>query len=63
MAALARLAYIVLPHMEAFNLRSEATIGVVPGPEVLLATGAYGLLYAFSVILVASAVFSLKEFR
>ena len=63
LAVIARLAYLVLPHLDAFNLRAEAALGIVPSPDLLLATGAYGLLYAFSVVLFASAVFSVREFR
>jgi ABC-2 type transport system permease protein len=63
LAFLARAAYLILPHMEAFNLRPEAASGLVPSADAVLASTAYGILYAFSVILVASAIFSIREFR
>jgi ABC-type transport system involved in multi-copper enzyme maturation permease subunit len=59
----ARAAYLALPHMEVFNLRGEAAGGILPAHDVVLASGAYGLLYAISVVLIGSAVFSVREFR
>jgi ABC-2 type transport system permease protein len=63
LAWIARAAYMVLPHMEVFNLRGEAAGGILPAPDVVLASGAYGLLYAVSVVLIGAAIFSVREFR
>jgi len=63
LAWVARAAYLMLPHMEVFNLRGEAAGGILPGADTVLASGAYGLLYALSVVLIASAIFSVREFR
>ena len=63
LAWVARAAYMTLPHMEVFNLRGEAAGSILPAPDMVLASGAYGLLYALSVVLIASAIFSVREFR
>ncbi|HYV50553.1 MAG TPA: hypothetical protein VE910_01520, partial [Dongiaceae bacterium] len=63
LAWVARGAYMVLPHMEVFNLRAEAAAGLLPARDMILGSSAYGLLYAVSVVLVASAIFSVREFR
>jgi ABC-type transport system involved in multi-copper enzyme maturation permease subunit len=63
LAWVARGAYMVLPHMEVFNLRAEAASGLLPPRDMILGSSAYGLLYAVSVVLVASAIFSVREFR
>ena len=59
----ARAAYMTLPHMEVFNLRGEAAGNILPAPDMVLASGAYGILYALCVVLIASAIFSVREFR
>jgi hypothetical protein len=59
----ARGAYLFLPHLDTFNLRAQAAYGVLPGADLVLAATAYAALYAFSTVALASAVFSLREFR
>jgi ABC-type transport system involved in multi-copper enzyme maturation permease subunit len=63
LALIARGAYILLPHLDTFNLRAQAAYGVLPESDLVLAAAAYAALYAFSTVAMASAIFSAREFR
>jgi ABC-type transport system involved in multi-copper enzyme maturation permease subunit len=59
----ARAAYLLLPHLDTFNLRAQAAYGVLPGTDLVLAATAYTALYTLSTVALASAIFSVREFR
>jgi ABC-type transport system involved in multi-copper enzyme maturation permease subunit len=63
MAWLARAVYLVLPHLDAFNLRAEAAYGVIPDPSRILAAVLYAGFYSAAMLALGSVVFSRREFR
>jgi ABC-type transport system involved in multi-copper enzyme maturation permease subunit len=63
LAAAAQAFYLVLPHLDAFNLRAEAAYGVVPAPSVVITTALYAVCYSGCVIAAGCAIFTRREFR
>jgi ABC-type transport system involved in multi-copper enzyme maturation permease subunit len=63
LADAARALFLVLPHLEAFNLRAEAAYGIVPEPGRILGAGLYGLLYTLALLAVGAVIFTRREFR
>ncbi len=63
LAAAAKGAYFVLPHLSLFNLRAEAAYGILPDPGRVAAAAAYAVLYSASLLAAASVIFSRREIR
>lgn len=59
----ARGFYLLLPHLNLFNLRAEAAYDVVPAASQVLAAAGYALLYSGALLAVGSAILSRREFR
>jgi Cu-processing system permease protein len=60
---LAQLAYVVVPNLEALDLK-EAMVYKDPVPAHFLGTGiGYGILYAAAVVAFSSAIFSRRDLR
>jgi len=59
----ARMTYLVLPHLDTFNLRAEAAYGVIPDPSVIMSAAVYAVLYSGALIAVGCGVFARREFR
>lgn len=60
--AVTRNLFLVLPDLARFDLKNQAVYGQLPGTEVLLNSLGYGLLYAIVLLVIASLVFSAREF-
>jgi ABC-type transport system involved in multi-copper enzyme maturation permease subunit len=61
--ALGKLSYVLVPNLEALNLK-EAMVYKDPVPASFALTGVgYGLLYAVAVVAFAAAVFSRRDLR
>ncbi len=63
MATGAQVIYLLLPHLEAFNLRPEAAYGIVPTPDRIGAAALYAVLYSTAMLAAATLVLSRREFR
>lgn len=63
LAAVARGFYLVLPHLEIFNLRNEAAYGVLPDLGRVIGAAAYALAYSGALLALGSLVFTRREFR
>lgn len=63
MAGLARGTYFALPHLDTFNLRTEAAYGILPDPSRALETLTYAALYSLALMAVGCGVFGQREFR
>lgn len=55
--------YLMLPHLDTFNLRAEAAYGVLPPGEQVVRTVLYGVLYCVSLLAMGCVVFTRREFR
>jgi ABC-type transport system involved in multi-copper enzyme maturation permease subunit len=62
-APAARVIYMLLPHLDRFNLRAEAAYSVVPDPVATAAALGYAVLYSASLLAVAVGILSRREFR
>jgi hypothetical protein len=62
-AALGKVTYVVVPNLEALNLK-EAMVykDAVPASFAITGVG-YGLLYAVAVVAFAAAIFSRRDLR
>jgi ABC-type transport system involved in multi-copper enzyme maturation permease subunit len=63
LAVSARAVYLLLPHLDVFNLRAEAAYGVLPDSTVVLNAAGYAVLYSACLIAVGCGIFSRREFR
>jgi len=63
LAGVARGAYLILPHLDAFNFRAEAAYGVIPELSVVMSAALYAILYSAALIAVGCGVFARREFR
>lgn len=54
--------YLVLPDLARLDLKNQAVYGQIPDLTSLLTNASYGLLYVVVLLLVATLVFSLREF-
>ncbi|NJO19850.1 MAG: ABC transporter permease [Spirulinaceae cyanobacterium RM2_2_10] len=54
--------YLVLPDLARLNLRNEAVYGTFARPPDLLADAAYGLIYAGTLLAIATLIFSRRQF-
>ncbi|MEO1068414.1 MAG: ABC transporter permease, partial [Cyanobacteria bacterium J06638_6] len=56
--------YLVLPDLERLNLRNQAAYGpeLLPSGAELWGHGLYGLLYTVLLLMVASVIFSRRQF-
>jgi ABC-type transport system involved in multi-copper enzyme maturation permease subunit len=59
----ARGVYLVLPHLDTFNLRAEAAYGILPEPSVVVGAAAYAVLYSACLVAVGCGIFSRREFK
>ena len=55
--------YYVLPNLERFNLRGQASYGIVVPARELLSSAVYGLAYSAILIWLAALVFGRRDFR
>ena len=60
---LARGAYHVLPDLSAFDVKTEVVHGLHVAPGFVASTAAYGLVYIAALLLVASVIFSRRDFK
>lgn len=63
LAAFARGVYLILPHLDAFNMRAEAAYGVIPDASVVLNMILYAVLYSMALVAVGCGIFARREFR
>ena len=63
LAGLARAVYLLLPHLDTFNLRAEAAYGVIPDLSVVLNALVYTVLYSMALVAAGCGIFSQREFR
>ncbi|MBM3313970.1 ABC transporter permease [candidate division WOR-3 bacterium] len=54
--------YYLLPNLSNFNLRAEVVYGAPLDPYALLLSGLYALVYAVTLLMISTVVFSRKEF-
>ncbi|MBE9137801.1 ABC transporter permease [Nodosilinea sp. LEGE 07088] len=61
---LTNILYLLLPDLERLNLRNQATYGpeLLPSVSELWGHGLYGLLYTALLLMVASVIFSRRQF-
>jgi len=62
-ALLARGVYHVLPDLSAFDVKTEVVHGLPVTGGYLAATTAYGLAYVAGLLLVATIIFSRRDFK
>ncbi len=62
-ARLARGAYHVLPDLSAFDVKTEVVHGLPVTAGYLASTTAYGLAYVAGLLLVATVIFSRRDFK
>lgn len=60
---LGKVLYYVLPNLERFNLRAQASHGVMVESKVWLASAAYGIGYAVILVWLAVLLFRRRDFR
>jgi len=60
--ALSQFLYYVLPNLSNFNVRGEVVHGVALDPGALVLSALYALVYAATLLLVAVAAFSRRDF-
>lgn len=54
--------YLILPDLSRLDLKNDAVYGLLPSVPILLANASYGLLYLVLLLVIATLVFSLREF-
>lgn len=59
----ARGFYLMLPHFDMYNLRTEAAYSILPDPMQGLWAAAYAVCYTACMLALGSALFSRREFR
>jgi len=62
-AWLARVLYHVLPDLSAFDVKTEVVHGLPVTAGYLASTAAYGLVYVAGLLLIATFVFSRRDFK
>jgi ABC-type transport system involved in multi-copper enzyme maturation permease subunit len=62
-ALLARGAYHVLPDLSAFDVKMQVVHGLPVTAGYLAATAAYGLFYVAGLLLIATLIFSRRDFK
>jgi len=62
-AWLARLAYRVVPDLSAFDVKMQVVHGIPVTAGYLVLTAGYGLLYISAILLVATFIFSRRDFK
>jgi Cu-processing system permease protein len=60
---LGKVVYYLLPNLERFNLRAQASYGVVVESKIWLASAVYGLAYATVLVWLAIIFFKRRDFR
>lgn len=55
--------YYVLPNLSLFSFRTEAAIGMMPTPSMILGSIGYAVAYIVVVLAIASAVFARRNFK
>jgi Cu-processing system permease protein len=61
--ALGTVLYYLLPNLERFNLRGQASYGISVPAKEWLASGLYGLAYSAVLLWLATVVFNRRDFR
>ncbi|WP_218082570.1 ABC transporter permease [Anthocerotibacter panamensis] len=59
---LTRVAYVILPDLERFNLREGAAFGLLPAPWEMAGTLVYGFFYIAFLLSAAHLLFARREF-
>lgn len=54
--------YLVLPDLARLDLKNQAVYAKLPAADLLLGNAGYGLLYILVLLMVASIIFSAREF-
>ncbi len=60
--AFTRNLYLVLPDLARLDLKNQAVYGKLPATDMLLGNAGYGLLYMVVLLMIASLIFSSREF-
>ncbi len=60
--AFTRNLYLVLPDLARLDLKNQAVYGKLPATDMLLGNAGYGLLYMVVLLMIASLIFSGREF-
>jgi ABC-type transport system involved in multi-copper enzyme maturation permease subunit len=55
--------YRVIPNLEKFNVRSEAVYGGNLGPELIIYTTVYALIYITALLVLSIIIFERREFK
>jgi Cu-processing system permease protein len=62
-AWLARALYHVLPDLSAFDVKTQVVHGLPVAPGYLVLTAGYGLLYIGALLMLATVIFSRRDFK
>ena len=62
-AQLARVTYHVLPDLSAFDVKTQVVHGLPVSAGYLVTTAGYGLMYVAALLLVATFIFSRRDFK
>ncbi len=60
--AFTRNLYLVLPDLARLDLKNQAVYGKLPATDMLLGNAGYGLLYMVVLLMIASLIFSSRDF-
>ena len=55
--------YYLLPNLSIFSFRTEAALGLFPGPPMMIGAFVYALAYAMVMITIAILIFSRRDFK
>lgn len=55
--------YFVLPNLSLFSFRTEAALGIAPGGTFVIGALVYALFYAVIVLVIATAIFTRRDFK
>jgi Cu-processing system permease protein len=62
-AAVARTLYHVVPDLSAFDVKTQVVHGLAVPPGYLLLTASYGAAYIAAILLIATVIFSRRDFK
>ena len=54
--------YLILPDLSRLDLKNDAVYGVIPQPDLLFHNAGYSLIYTATLLIVATVVFSRRQF-
>jgi len=60
--SIAQVLYVILPDLSRLDLKNTAVYGVIPNLDTLLTNGFYGLVYTFFLLVIATFIFSRRQF-